>query len=328
MSRKLSQVFSMQRVDRGLGVIFGVAVATVGEAKGHDLWLDAKTLLQVKECAEKYANGVKVKADHGSGVFNTTGHLKQFRVDGDVLRADLHVLKTEKDRDKLFEMAETIPDTFGLSLSFDGPDEKIKGKMFARCSEIYSTDIVSEAAANPSGLFSRKDDSGLKALETLFDKHIDNTRKSMSTKAGAADENEDPMTAFGKKFDAFASNMDERMKKLEAKKPADEEASEEDAAKALALLTESHKQFGVRLEALAVKNKFAAPVVNTPTDGAAAAAAAKELVKTPAQKGFAVLVQEAMAADKNLSKSAAVLKVSAEHPEVHKEFVSKGARAL
>jgi hypothetical protein len=263
---------------------------------------------------------VKVKADHGSGVFSTTGHLKSFRLDGDVLRADLHVLKTEKDREKLFEMAETIPDTFGLSISFDGPDEKIKGKMFARCSEIYSTDIVSEAAANPSGLFSAKESDSFKQLGQMLDRHIDKARACMDPA-----EDEDPITKFSKKFDQFAENIEKRFAKLEEKPAA--EASEEDDAKTFAALETAHKEFGAKLEAIKTVKRFAAPVEKNPADGAVAIEK-KELAKTPAQKGFAVLVQEAMAADKTLTKGAAVMKVSGEHPEVHREFCKTGGRNL
>jgi hypothetical protein len=164
MKWNLSIQFAPQRVDREAGIIHGCAVASIGEARGHNLWLDKKTLAQLKAAGDYYKNGVKVKVDHGSGVMATIGHLKGFRIEGDVLRGDLHVLKTAGERDKLFEMAEKIPDTFGLSVSFSGEDETVKDdagavKKFARCDDkaFYSIDLVTEAAANPQGLFSAKD---------------------------------------------------------------------------------------------------------------------------------------------------------------------------
>jgi hypothetical protein len=56
------------------------------------------------------------------------------------------------------EIAERIPDTFGLSIAFSGPSEKSTDKLttLQRCSEIYSVDLVSEPAANPNGFFARK----------------------------------------------------------------------------------------------------------------------------------------------------------------------------
>ncbi len=140
-----------------------MAVITEGPATGHvdaesgmPVFIDATTLRQILACAKTYSGGLKVKADHGSGVFATAGYLDNFRIDGKTLRADLHALATDGNRDKLMEMAETIPDTFGLSVSFSGPDEIKGNQALSRCVEIYSADLVSEPAANPNGLFSAK----------------------------------------------------------------------------------------------------------------------------------------------------------------------------
>lgn len=160
-----ASTFARERVDRAAGIIKGVAVITEGPALGHidqdsglPLHVDGTTLRQMLECAGTYSNGVKVKADHRSGIFAVTGHLKNFRIEGKVLRADLHVLSSDENREKLMEMAETIPDTFGLSVSFSGPDDISGNKALARCVEIYSADLVSEPAANPTGLFSAQVD--------------------------------------------------------------------------------------------------------------------------------------------------------------------------
>jgi hypothetical protein len=162
--REFSQTLASERVDSVGGIIHGVSVITEGPALGHvdkksglPVFVDRTTLAQVMACAKTYAGGLKVKADHGSGIFATTGALRNFRIDGDRLRADLHVLASDTNRAKLLEMAQTIPDTFGLSVSFTGQDEIRPGKVLARCTEIYSADLVPEPAANPSGLFSKGD---------------------------------------------------------------------------------------------------------------------------------------------------------------------------
>jgi hypothetical protein len=54
------------------------------------------------------------------------------------------------------ELATTIPDTFGLSIAFSGPVEAKGDLKLARCTEIYSADIVDSPAANDSGLFEAK----------------------------------------------------------------------------------------------------------------------------------------------------------------------------
>lgn len=166
------------QVDREAGILRGVSVITEGDAKGHGMIVDSVTLEQVKACAETYVDGLRVKMDHYTGIDAMVGVLRDFRIDGIQLRADLHLIKSHKDFEKILEMAETIPGSFGLSISFSGecedvemPDEDAgevepnSGELpegatqivrAARCMEIYSADLVDQPAANPSGLFSEK----------------------------------------------------------------------------------------------------------------------------------------------------------------------------
>ena len=142
-------------VDRDAGMLRGVSVITEGEAKGHALQIDSKTLEQVKACAETYADGLRVKMDHHTGIDAMVGVLKNFSIDGAQLRADMHLLKSHADFAKIMEMAETMPGAFGLSIAFSGaPEGGEDTTRFARCTEIYSCDIVDIPAANPTGLFS------------------------------------------------------------------------------------------------------------------------------------------------------------------------------
>lgn len=137
--------------------ITGVSVITEGPALGHGVMIDAATIESVKACAEQYAGGLKVKMNHGEGADSICGILRNFRVDGAQLRADLRLLKSSDDTPKILEMAEMMPESFGLSISFSGQVEEIDGAKFVRCLEIYSCDIVDEPAANPNGLFSKID---------------------------------------------------------------------------------------------------------------------------------------------------------------------------
>lgn len=143
-------------VDHAAGMLRGVSVITEGEAKGHSLQIDAKTLEQVKACAETYSDGLRVKMDHFTGIDAMVGVLKNFSIDGAQLRADMHLLKSHSDFEKIMEMAETMPGAFGLSIAFSGAPEggEDDTTRFARCTEIYSCDIVDIPAANPTGLFS------------------------------------------------------------------------------------------------------------------------------------------------------------------------------
>lgn len=153
-------------IDAQAATITDVSVITIGEAKGHGMLIDAQTLMEVKEAAETYSGGLKVKTDHYTGFNEIVGALRNFRIDGDQLRADLHLLKNHDATPRILEMAELMPDTFGLSISFSGEhEEDSEGIVFARCSEIYSADLVDAPAANPTGLFSAKVDSGKKDMD-------------------------------------------------------------------------------------------------------------------------------------------------------------------
>ena len=152
-------------IDAAAATIKNVSVITVGEARGHGMRIDEKTLLQVKAAAETYSGGLKVKTDHYSGFNEIVGALKNFTIDGDQLRADLFLLKNHDATARIIEMAELMPDTFGLSISFSGDHEEDGDTTFARCSEIYSADLVDTPAANPTGLFSAKVDS----MKTVMD---------------------------------------------------------------------------------------------------------------------------------------------------------------
>ena len=141
---------SQQSIDLAAGIIRGVSVITEGPALGHGLRIDAQTLSTVHACATQFADGVRVKTDHGTGFEAIIGVLRDFRVDGAQLRADLHLIKSHPRFASIAEMAATMPGSFGLSISFSGQSQD----KAARCQELYSVDLVDRPAANPWGLFS------------------------------------------------------------------------------------------------------------------------------------------------------------------------------
>jgi len=159
MERNFAAQFESASVDKEKGIIYGVSVITEGIAAGHGEYVDSMTLAQVMGCAAKYAGGLKVVDRHTRGtdsVFSTVGSLKNFRIEGNKLRADMYLLQSEENRGKLLEMADSIPDTFGLSIAFSGPRETKDGKVYTRCEEIYNAALVDVPAANPTGLFSKR----------------------------------------------------------------------------------------------------------------------------------------------------------------------------
>ncbi len=164
MEQVITFAASTGAIDAEAGVIRGVSLITKGPALGHGVMIDDKTLEQVKTAAEQYAGGLKVKLDHSGGAGDIVGYIDALRIDGEKLLGDLHLLQNSPHRAYILEIAQRIPDTFGLSIAFSGPSEKSSDKLttLQRCSEIYSVDLVSEPAANPSGFFARK----LKQLQT------------------------------------------------------------------------------------------------------------------------------------------------------------------
>jgi primosomal protein N'' len=158
-----------QKVDALNGVIHGVAVITSGvKARGHDLEVDAKTLNQIKECAEKLGT-VPVKWNHRTGADAVNGYLDNFRIEDAKLLGDWHLLKSHDRFAQAIEMAERMPGNVGLSAAFMGEDEMENGQKKARCSELISVDLVANPAANPSGLFEAK----LPAAPTEFAGSVD-----------------------------------------------------------------------------------------------------------------------------------------------------------
>jgi len=151
--------FASSNIDRDKGIISGVSVITEGDALGHGFEIDATTLAGVLSCALAFADGVRVKIEHGTGFESIVGTLREFRIDGKQLRADLHLILSHEKSASIMEMAEKMPGGFGLSIAFSGASEKDGEKKLARCTELYSVDLVDMPAANPGGLFSAKVDS-------------------------------------------------------------------------------------------------------------------------------------------------------------------------
>jgi hypothetical protein len=198
----------------------GVSVLTTGMAKGHNLQIDSTTLEQVKKCAEAFKGGVKVNENHGAGIGDIIGKLTNFRIEqsGDQkkLLADLTFLKSRQDRAKYYmDLASEIPDAFGISISFSG-ESQMNGQDFdlARCSELYSADLVQHPASNPTGLFSA--DCGCVTVDKGENINMENKPAEPTDKKETPSYN---MEDLGKQMAEFA----DRLSALEAKmNPVDE----------------------------------------------------------------------------------------------------------
>ena len=255
-------VAEQTRIDAASGTIYGVSLITEGPALGHGVYIDAKTLEQVKQAASSYAGGLKVKMDHGGGAGDIVGYIDALRIVGQKLLGDFHLLDSSAHRPYILEIASKIPDTFGLSIAFSGPSEIGSDKRaMQRCTEIYSVDLVSEPAANPDGLFSRM------KLQTLTEDPSANIEIELPM-------NEEMKKAIEAMIQSALAGVGERMSKLEGAMPPATEpkvvaaSAQTDAVQlaakdgAMTALKEFSKTFGAPA-APAASSEAVAPVVST-----------------------------------------------------------------
>jgi hypothetical protein len=299
------------QIDAQAATISDVSVITVGEAKGHGMQIDAQTLTEVKAAAETYAGGLKVKTDHYTGFNEIVGTLKNFRIDGDQLRADLFLLKNHDATARILEMAELMPDTFGLSISFTGEhEESAGGTVFARCTEIYSADLVDAPAANPTGLFSVKVDSGKKVMdEKQFAEALASALAPINDKLSA--------------FEAFMTEATTKFAALEYK-PEDEEAPKMEDGEMPESEDEEKEDMSAKLAAELAEIKSLVTNFGAKPVAPAVAVEAKADAAAPTNFSEALAVVKA----EGLSGSAATKAVIARFPDLYLAARNSGIRTL
>ena len=137
----------------------GISVITAGPALGHGMVIDADTLSQVVAKGNE-AGQVKVLSDHSSSVSNIIGYLENFSMDGGRVRADLTLLESHDGFAYFSELLSTLPGQIGFSISFSGvPRVANDGTMLADIQTLLSVDLVTQPAANPTGVYSARVDN-------------------------------------------------------------------------------------------------------------------------------------------------------------------------
>ncbi len=161
-------------VDRQENIIYGYSVISKGEAKGHGLMIDEKTLDQVVALGNQSKAGVKSRFGHpnmsSTALGTFLGRAKNFRREGELVRADLHLDETAFNTPNgdlgsyVLGLAESDPDAFGSSIVFDGyeegqveedgktpkkdPQTGERLKPLARIKSLWASDVVDDPAAN------------------------------------------------------------------------------------------------------------------------------------------------------------------------------------
>jgi hypothetical protein len=137
----------------------GISVITAGPALGHGMVIDADTLEQVVQAGNDLGQ-VKVLSDHSSSVSNIIGYLENFTLDGGRVRADLTLFESHEGFAYFSELIGTLPGQIGFSISFSGvPRMAEDGTQLADVSTLLSVDLVTQPAANPTGVYSARVDT-------------------------------------------------------------------------------------------------------------------------------------------------------------------------
>ena len=172
------------QVDRNGGIIYGAAMMQAGDLNPGDArpyTVDAETLQQVVSFGNAARHGLKARFTHpnmsNDGMGSYLGRWTNFRIDGDTVRADLHIADaayTSPQGDLgnyVLDLAEQDPEAFGVSMAtrFDEQNlaqfedlrfresdaEKRKAMRWPmRFSGMKAGDIVDSPAATRTGLFS------------------------------------------------------------------------------------------------------------------------------------------------------------------------------
>lgn len=167
--------------DKGKGAIFGYAVISKGKLNEQDVrkWeMDDISLQQIVELGNKGTLGLKSRFGHpnmsGEALGTFLGRAKNFRKDGEVVRADLYFDETAYKTPSgdlatyVLDLAINDPDSFGTSIVFsaefetrlekDGtPKKDEKGNSLpdlVRFKKLYGSDVVDDPAAT-NGMFGK-----------------------------------------------------------------------------------------------------------------------------------------------------------------------------
>lgn len=131
----------------GAGIIRGVSLTCVSEAKGHDLYMDAVSIETVRQLADaKGETGLKCRLGHpnasSDSIGKQCGRLFDFRIEDEKLLCDLHFNKASHKApdgnlmEYLCDLIEEDPKAAGLSIVFMH-DEKAEMEFMEEHTEEY-----------------------------------------------------------------------------------------------------------------------------------------------------------------------------------------------
>ena len=304
----------------------GVSILEVGEAKGHDLFVDKTSLETALKLMGSAKNGVKVKMNHGSGLEAVVGFARNPRIEGDKLVADLRLLRNSPHYGLIKEMASEAPDQFGVSLAFVNESETIDGKDYIRPQSIASADLVSSPAAT-NGLFEEM----VKFMEKLG--YVQGGKTIPAVAKEAVEEAPlDKKDKTNMENTDYKKDMDEIKIRLaaleEAMKPKEEVKKEEMAEEAPKIVIEKEDEEDDKEEST---EEMSAIVKKVLTEFGIKPIPASPSIEVPSEKKEEPKTFEALVAahsDYGTSKLKAMKAVMLSNPKEYSEALSRGITKL
>ena len=233
-------------VDREAGTIRGVSIIEAGEARGHRMMISDRSLETVGGLLEDkmlpaYISHHGAQADR---LMEEVGAFANFRRDGNKIRADFEALPSFRDHeperfDRLFDLADKMPATFGISIVFEGSlvwetdEEEIPFDGFAerpegaefdlptiKPSRVFSADFVDTPAATVSLFAEQLNDETISEEMIMETQQLDESASAELEKRRAAECGEEQATP---------TKAEAPKKKAKAKKKASLQEEEPEA---------------------------------------------------------------------------------------------------
>jgi hypothetical protein len=180
------------RVDLAKGIIYGVSITTMGEAKGHNVNLDSEFIDETIKQGNLLKQGLKIRFGHpnmsSTALGTFLGRAKNFSRSGDIAKADIFLSNSAKEApggdlyNYVLNLANDDPEAFGMSIVFERGDlyqlndkqEKVYENLdaeeitYVELKKLIASDFVDSPAANPQGVFSEFNNMTMAAQVTEF----------------------------------------------------------------------------------------------------------------------------------------------------------------
>jgi uncharacterized protein YukE len=349
------------KVNKRDGILTGVSLISTGPAIGHGLYVDDTSIDTI---LEKIGSKIPAYITHSGALFsdrltNEIGMFENFRKEGNRILADFEAFDSFMEDDtrefnRLFEMAEKMPERFGLSIVFsatkawatpDGDlelDERPENALFdypsIRAEEISSADFVDTPAANEKGLFSQnKTQPNLKMtkielsernelLEAEKDELLSQSKELSLSVSGLEAEKESLNLTLNEKEDEIQSMRDQIKEKMEEIQKLESNISE--IEKEMEMKDEEVKEKAEEIDSVINENQALSSRLNDLESKVSSLKSiiegssfiefsAEDGVYQPSESNRSKVISE-FAKENKISEFAATLRLGKERPELFK----------